>query len=93
MGALFTLYYFQDAHRLHYMRTAAKAVMMTTQMAAMTDCNMSDVSLIADAAGGMGTVFHPHMHKFHKNEVQRHDLLKVHSQFVKVQRLIFIMIV
>ncbi len=74
----------QDSHRLHYLRTAAKAVMKTEQMAEMTDCNMSDVSIVADASGGMGTVFHPHMHKFHKNEVQRHNLLKVHTQFVKV---------
>lgn len=45
---------------------------------------MSDLMIVADASGGRGTIHHPHYHRFHKNEVQRHDLLKVHCMFVKV---------
>lgn len=67
------------------MRNTAKANLKSEEMLRMTDMNMSDVSLVADASGGMGTVFHPHMHYFHKNEVQRHELLKVHCMFVKIQ--------
>lgn len=74
-----------DAHRIYYLRAAAKSIMKSEEMLRMTNVNMSDVCLVADASGGMGTVFHPHMHCFHKNEVQRHELLKVHCMFAKIQ--------
>jgi hypothetical protein len=79
-----THYYAQDAHRLLYMYQAAKVIQVNKMMLRMTDSNYSDVIMAVDASGGMGTVFHPHFHYFNKNEVQRHDLLKVHCMFVKV---------
>jgi hypothetical protein len=42
------------------------------------------VSMIIDAAGGAGTVFHPHVRKQVHGEPERADLLKTKSTFVKV---------
>lgn len=42
------------------------------------------VSMIIDAAGGAGTVFHPHVHKQVHGEPERAELLKTKSTFVKV---------
>jgi hypothetical protein len=50
----------------------------------MIDCDYEDVVIALDAAGGMASVFHPHFHSHSKNEIQRHDLLKVHCFFVKI---------
>lgn len=70
-----------------YMYQCAKVLQLNKMLRQMTDCDESDVMIAADAAGGIGTVWHPHMHYFNKNETQRHDLLKVHCMFVKVYRI------
>ena len=50
----------------------------------MMDSDYEDVVIVFDAAGGTASVFHPHFHAHSKNEVQRHNLLKVHCLFVKI---------
>ena len=42
------------------------------------------VSLIIDAAGGAGTVYHPHVTKQVHGEPERASLLKTKSTFVKI---------
>lgn len=81
--------YVKDSNRLEYQYQCAKVITLNNHFAGMLDCNYSDVSIVADASGGMGTVFHPHYHAFNKNEIQRHQLLKVHCNFVKVIILFF----
>lgn len=45
---------------------------------------VSDVSIVLDASGGQGTVYHPHFHSHNKNEIQRFQLMKVHCMFTKI---------
>lgn len=42
------------------------------------------VSIVIDAAGGAGTVYHPHVRKQNHGEPERAKLLKTKSTFVKV---------
>ena len=42
------------------------------------------VSMIIDAAGGAGTVYHPHVRKQVHGEPERAELLKTKSTFVKI---------
>lgn len=42
------------------------------------------VSMIIDAAGGAGTVYHPHVKKQVHGEPERASLLKTKSTFIKI---------
>jgi len=61
-----------------------KAILRNELFAKCADSEYSDVSIVIDASGSTGTVFHPHFTAHSKNEQQRHNLLKVHCMFTKI---------
>jgi hypothetical protein len=72
------------ACRMNYQCTEAKAV-ITNQIFERLDNNCSDVSMVQDASGGTGTVYHPHYHFFSAKEFpKRFDLLRVKCTFCKI---------
>ena len=62
-----------DACRLNYQCTETKSIMSSNQFERF-GINESDVSMVQDASGGTGTVYHP----------QRKDLLHVKCTFCKI---------
>ena len=67
------------AHRQHYRFLRAKATDPANRN--------RDISMIADAAGGTGSTFHPHVAIPAKDEPERHTLLKVKCTFTKIHGL------
>ena len=73
-----------DACRLNYQCTETKSIMSSNQFERF-GINESDVSMVQDASGGTGTVYHPQMHSFSATEFpQRKDLLHVKCTFCKI---------
>jgi len=66
------------------MRHCVKVVLNNASYLKYKDCNFSDLMIAADASGGIGTCYHPHFHSHSRNDIQRHQLLKVHCVFVKI---------
>lgn len=46
--------------------------------------NMSDVSIVADASGSRGTVYHPHFRCNVNSDSLRFEVLKIKTTFTKV---------
>ena len=74
----------QDTHRISYMAQSHKAILRNELFDRCADGLYSDVSIVLDASGSTGTVFHSHFTSHSKNEQQRHNLLKVHCMFTKI---------
>jgi hypothetical protein len=62
------------------MYQCAKVVARNTSFRKMIDYrDYSDLAIVLDASGGTGTAYHPHFQAHSRNDIQRHDLLKVIS--------------
>lgn len=73
-----------DACRLNYQCTETKAVITNRQFNTF-GINESDVSMVQDASGGKGTVYHPHYSSYSPSEFpQPKDLLRVKCTFCKI---------
>lgn len=73
-----------DACRMNYQSTEAKAVITNKQFDTF-NINESDVSMVQDASGGKGTVYHPHYSSYSPSEIpQPQDLLRVKCTFCKI---------
>ena len=73
-----------DACRMNYQCAEKKAVMTNKQFDTF-GINESDVSMVQDASGGKGTVYHPHYSRYSPSEFpQSKDLLRVKCTFCKI---------
>ena len=73
-----------NACRMHYQCAEAKSI-ISNQIFDRLQLNMSDVSMVQDASGGQGTVYHPQYHYYSGKEFpKRFDLLKVKCTFCKI---------
>jgi hypothetical protein len=55
---------------------------------AVNNKHRGDVSMIVDAAGGLGAIFLPRYSTFEINEPARHEMCKIESTIIKVHRVI-----
>jgi len=62
----------------------ARKAYYNTEKIAVNNKHHGDVSMIVDAAGGLGAIFLPRYSTIEKNEPARHEMCKIESTIIKV---------